>query len=170
MILIREGRAMIESRSHEMFPPGGVVGVHDQLARYFVRGVKGVISLLIVAVLLALLGGVVKTFIDLYGMLTHTLQETLRQVILDILVLLAMIEIFKTILTYYTEGRVKVTFIVDTILVVMLTELLSLWFGEPSLTQIGAVLGILAVLGGLRVLAVQYSPGCQGPEEEGKGG
>jgi uncharacterized membrane protein (DUF373 family) len=144
---------------------GGGINVHDLLARVFIRGVKGVISLLIMAILLALLGGVVKTFIDLHGMLTHPLQQALRQVILDVLILLAMIEIFRTILSYYTEGRVKVTFIVDAILVVMLTELLSLWFGEPTLTQVGLVLGVLAVLGGLRVLAIRFSPGDHAPEE-----
>ena len=48
------------------------------------------------------------------------------------MILLAVVEVFKTTVTYFSEGRVKVTFIVDTILVVMLTEIISLWFKEAD--------------------------------------
>ena len=77
---------------------------------------------------------------------------------MDTLILFAVVEVFKTTLTYFSEGRVKVTFIVDTILVVMLTEVISQWFkgvGWPELALLGA---ILLTLGVLRVLAVRCSP------------
>jgi uncharacterized membrane protein (DUF373 family) len=77
--------------------------------------------------------------------------------------LLALVEVFKTCPTYLTEGRVKVTFIVDTILVVMLTEVISQWFKDGDLMRLGALGGILLVLGGMRILAVRWSPAKTDP-------
>jgi hypothetical protein len=51
-----------------------------------------------------------------------------------------------------------VTFIVDTILVVMLTELISQWFKGGALIQLAVLGGILLTLGTMRVLAVRFSP------------
>ena len=124
----------------------------------WMRGIKLVLSLLILTILLALAGGVAKTFVDL-GMLLHQpLEVAIRHIIVDTLLLLAVVEVFKTTLTYFSEGRVKVTFIVDTILVVMLTEVISKWFKGVSLNEF-AVLGIiLLALALVRVLAVRFSP------------
>ena len=125
---------------------------------FWVKGIKLVLSLLILTILAALTGGVVKTFLDLRLLLDNPLEVALRQVIVDTLTLLAVVEVFKTTLTYFAEGRVKVTFIVDTILVVMLTEVISQWFKGGALTQLAVLGGILLTLGAMRVLAVRCSP------------
>jgi uncharacterized membrane protein (DUF373 family) len=125
---------------------------------FWVKGIKLVLSLLILTILAALTGGVVKTFLDLRLLLDNPVEVALRQVIVDTLILLAVVEVFKTTLTYFAEGRVKVTFIVDTILVVMLTEVISQWFKGGSLTQLAVLGGILLTLGAMRVLAVRCSP------------
>ncbi len=82
----------------------------------------------------------------------------MRHLIVDTLIILAIVEVFKTTLTYFSEGRVKVTFIVDTILVVMLTEIISKWFSEAPTSQWITLGGILIVLGIIRIVAVQWSP------------
>ncbi len=74
------------------------------------------------------------------------------------MILLAVVEVFKTTLTYFSEGRVKVTFIVDTILVVMLTEIISLWFKEADQGKLLLLGAILLTLGAVRVVAVRCSP------------
>jgi uncharacterized membrane protein (DUF373 family) len=86
------------------------------------------------------------------------MEEALRQVIINTLILLAVVEVFKTTLTYFSEGRVKVTFIVDTILVVMLTEVISEWFKGEGLWRMAVLGAILLVLGAMRVVAVRCSP------------
>ena len=85
-------------------------------------------------------------------------EVALRHLIVDTLILLAVVEVFKTTLTYFTEGRVKVTFIVDTILVVMLTEVISQWFQGGDPTHLALLGGILVTLAIIRVLAVRCSP------------
>ena len=67
---------------------------------------------------------------NLEALFTEPLEQVFRQLIVDTLIILAIVEVFKTTVTYFSEGRVKVTFIVDTILVVMLTEVISKWFSE----------------------------------------
>ena len=128
------------------------------LTAWWIKGIKLVLSLLILTILLALTGGVIKTFLDLTLLLHTPVEVALRQIIIDTLILLAVVEVFKTTLTYFSEGRVKVTFIVDTILVVMLTEVISEWFKGVHVEQF-AILGvILLALAAIRVLAVRFSP------------
>ncbi len=128
------------------------------LAHLWVTSIKGVLSVLIVTILLALAGGVVKTFLDLQLLLSQPVEVALRHLIVDTLILLAVVEVFKTTVTYFSEGRVKVTFIVDTILVVMLTEVISQWFKGGDWSELAVLGAILLVLGAMRVAAVRCSP------------
>ena len=127
------------------------------------RGIRIVLSLLILTILAALAGGVAKTFMDLRLLIHHPLEVALRQVIIDTLILLAVVEVFKTTVAYFSEGRVKVTFIVDTILVVMLTEIISHWFKGGDLLHFALLGAILVALAGMRVLAVRFSPAHDDP-------
>jgi len=124
----------------------------------WMRGIKLVLSFLILTILLALAGGVAKTFLDLGMLLHHPVEVALRHIIVDTLLLLALVEVFKTTVTYFSEGRVKVTFIVDTILVVMLTEVISEWFKGVNLHAFVVLGVILLTLALIRVLAVRFSP------------
>lgn len=134
------------------------------MAAYWVTGIKGVLSLLIVTILLALAGGVIRTLLDLRLLLTEPLEVALRHILLETLMLLAVVEVFRTTLAYFSEGRVKVTFIVDTILVVMLTEVISQWFKGGHWPELAVLGAILLVLGIMRVVAVRCSPrSAEGP-------
>lgn len=130
------------------------------------NGVKAVLSLLILTILAALGGGVLRTFWDLHLLFSEPLEIALPHIIVNTLILLALVEVFKTTLTYFSEGRVKVTFIVDTILVVMLTEVISQWFREGDLVQWGLLGGILVTLVAIRVIAVRCSPTNSGATVE----
>jgi uncharacterized membrane protein (DUF373 family) len=128
------------------------------LTHFWMKGIKAVLSLLIITILAGLAGGVLRIFLNLEALFTEPLEQVFRQLIVDTLIILAIVEVFKTTVTYFSEGRVKVTFIVDTILVVMLTEIISKWFSEAHLDQWMILGGILVVLAIIRVVAVQWSP------------
>ncbi len=134
------------------------------LTRLWMKSIKLVLSLLILTILIALTGGVVKTFLDIRLLFDNAVEVALRQIIVDTLILLAVVEVFKTTVTYFSEGRVKVTFIVDTILVVMLTEVISQWFKGEELFQLAILGAILLTLGVMRVLAVRCSPAHGDPQ------
>jgi uncharacterized membrane protein (DUF373 family) len=120
--------------------------------------IRFTLSLLIITILLGLIGGVAKTFLDLRLLLSANLEVALRHIIVDALTLLAVVEVLKTTLTYCSDGRVRVTFIVDTVLVVMLTEIISRWFSGVGWHQFAMLGGILLTLGLIRVITVRYSP------------
>jgi len=132
--------------------------VEMNLTKLWNKGIKLVLSLLIITILAALTGGVAKTFLDLGLLLRSPVEVALRQVIIDTLIILAVVELFKTTLTYFSEGRVKVTFIVDTILVVMLTEVIAQWFKGGEVTHLAILGATILTLGVMRVLAVRFSP------------
>jgi uncharacterized membrane protein (DUF373 family) len=98
------------------------------MIRVWDRAIRFTLSLLILTIVLGLIGGVCRTFLDLRLLLSADLEIALRHIIVDALTLLAVVEVLKTALTYCSDGRVRVTFIVDTVLVVMLTEIISRWF------------------------------------------
>jgi uncharacterized membrane protein (DUF373 family) len=121
-------------------------------------GIKCVLSLVMLTLLAALTGGTLKTCWDIRLLIDHSAEVVLRQIIVNTLILLALVEVFKTTVTYFREGRVKVTFIVDTILVVMLTEVISQWFKGGDWHALMVLCGVLLVLAIVRVMAVQWSP------------
>jgi uncharacterized membrane protein (DUF373 family) len=122
------------------------------------KGTQAVLSLLIVTILVGLAGGVIKTFIGLRLLLTADIDLGLRHLIVNTLMLLAVVEVLKTTLAYFSEGRVRVTFIVDTVLVVMLTEVISQWFTGGDWQKLAILAVILMTLGLIRVVAVRFSP------------
>jgi uncharacterized membrane protein (DUF373 family) len=132
--------------------------------RLWTTAIKAVLHLLLGLILLTLLIGVAAVGLELAALGTASVDDVLQHVLIGVLMLLAIVEVFRTTLAYLTEGRVKVTFIVDTILVVMLTEILSLWLKGGEGTTFTLLLSVIAVLSGVRILAIRFSPSSTNPE------
>ena len=135
----------------------GTLMAYD-IIRAWEAGTRFILSLLTLTILIGLAGGVVKTFLDLRLLLSADVEVALRQIVVDALTLLAVVEVLKTTLAYCSDGRVRVTFIIDTVLVVMLTEVISRWFTGGEWHQFAILGGILLTLGLMRIVAVRYSP------------
>jgi uncharacterized membrane protein (DUF373 family) len=138
-------------------------------ARPFVWFIRIALSGLLLLILATLVGGILAVAWELRRLFADDVEVVLRHVLIGILILLAVVEVFKTALSYLTEGRVKVTFIVDTILVVMLTEIISLWLRGGDWKAFALLLAIVVVLGGVRVLAVRFSPSASHAADDAAG-
>jgi uncharacterized membrane protein (DUF373 family) len=134
--------------------------------RPFVWFIRVALSGLLLLILATLVGGIAAVAWELRRLFADDVELVLRHVLIGILILLAVVEVFKTSLAYLTQGRVKVTFIVDTILVVMLTEIISLWLRGGDWKSFALLLAVIAALGGVRVLAVRFSPSAASPPPE----
>ncbi|MBI5678645.1 MAG: phosphate-starvation-inducible PsiE family protein [Planctomycetes bacterium] len=130
--------------------------LYEKLARW-------ILSILIFAILSSMLGGVIITILHLRLLFTMNIEHVLRIVIIDVLTILAVLEIFKTTLAYFSEGRVKVTYIIDTVIVVMVTEIMACWFKEFDLYKIGMLTFLVLALCVMRVFSVKYSPSIKHP-------
>src|SRR6185369_17628761 len=95
-----------------------------KVTRFFETSARVLLSLLIMAIFCAILIGIGYTFYDLRLVLQSGFHDFSRKILVDALTVLAMVEVLRTALAYFTEGRVKVTYIIDTVIVTVLTEVM----------------------------------------------
>ena len=91
-------------------------------------------------------------------MFSKEMHGAMKTVMVNSLTILALLEVFMTTLAYFKEGRVKVTYIIDTVLVVILTEVMVFWFKEIGYERIIMVIGLVLSLIIARILAIRFSP------------
>ncbi len=129
-----------------------------KLTKFFEISVRTLLSLLIVAILLAILAGIIVTFQDLRLVMGDDLHGAFRTILVDVLTVLAIVEVLRTALAYFTEGRVKVTYIIDTVLVTVLTEVMAFWYQEMDWQKVAMVIALVLSLATVRIIAVRFSP------------
>lgn len=129
-----------------------------KLTRFFEISARALLSLLIVVVLLAILAGVIYTFYDLRLIFRMDFLGACKSIMVDMLTVLALVEVLRTALAYFTEGRVKVTYIIDTVIVTVLTEVMAFWYKETEWEKIAMVIALVLSLAFVRIIAVSFSP------------
>ncbi len=129
-----------------------------RLTRFFEISARVLLSLLIVAILLTIMAGVICTFYDTRLLWHVGFLGAFRAILVDILTVLALVEVLRTALAYFSEGRVKVTYIIDTVIVTVLTEVMAFWYREMEWKTITLVIALVLSLACVRVVAVRYSP------------
>src|SRR3990167_2201210 len=116
------------------------------------------VSLLIIVILISITWAVFKVIADLGNTFSQSITDALKVVMIDSLTILALLEVFRTTLTYFFEGRVKVTYIIDTVLVVILTEVMAFWFKDIKYYKILLAIALVLSLIVARILAIRFSP------------
>ena len=129
-----------------------------KISRFFETSARVLLSFLIMAIFCAILAGIGYTFYDLRLVLQLEFHYFFKTIIVDMLTVLAMVEVLRTALAYFSEGRVKVTYIIDTVIVTVLTEVMAFWYREMEWEQIAMVIALVLSLAGVRIIAVRYSP------------
>jgi len=138
-----------------MYPEQGMSG---KLSVFFEQSAKALLSLLIIAIFATILAGTVYTVYDFRLIFTTPFHEAFRTILIDILTVLAIVEILRTALAYFTYGRVKVTYIIDAVLVTTLTEILAFWYREIEWTKLAMALALVLSLALVRIIAIRFSP------------
>jgi uncharacterized membrane protein (DUF373 family) len=129
-----------------------------KISRFFETSARVLLSFLIIAIFCAILAGIGYTFYDLRLVLQLEFHYFFKTILVDMLTVLAMVEVLRTALAYFTEGRVKVTYIIDTVIVTILTEVMAFWYREMEWEQIAMVIALVLSLAGVRIIAVRFSP------------
>jgi uncharacterized membrane protein (DUF373 family) len=120
--------------------------------------VRVLTSLLIVALCLWMGAGIVNVVLDLRQSLSSGWAGVAERAIIDALIMLALLEVIRTLQAYLKLGRVRVTFILDTALVVLIGELMGLWFKEYAPEKVLLGLGVIVTLVALRIVTARFSP------------
>ena len=129
-----------------------------KITRFFEQSARVMLSLLIVAILATILAGIGWTFYDLRLVFQQEIQGAIRTLLVAMLTVLAVVEVLRTALAYFTEGRVKVTYIIDTVMVTVLTEVLAFWYKEMEWEELAMVIALVIALAFIRIIAVRFSP------------
>jgi len=129
-----------------------------KVSRFFESSARVLLSLLIFVIMLAILAGVGCTLYDLRLILTGDFHAAFKSILVDMLTVLAVVEILRTALAYFTEGRVKVTYIIDTVIVTVLTEVMAFWYRDMDWEGVAMVIALVLSLACIRIIAVRFSP------------
>lgn len=128
------------------------------VSRFFEMSARVVLSLLIVGILTTIVAGIGCTFYDLRLIFQQSFHSAFKTITVDMLTVLAIVEVLRTALAYFTEGRVKVTYIIDTVIVTALTEVMAFWYKEMEWQKIAMIIFLVLSLACIRIIAVRFSP------------
>jgi uncharacterized membrane protein (DUF373 family) len=120
-------------------------------------------GLVIVALGLWMLAGVVQLVLELREVFNGNWATLAEHAIINSLMMLALLEVVRTLQAYLNLGRVRVTFILDTALVVLIGELMGLWFRDYDPSKVLLGLGVIVVLVVLRIVTARFSPEPHNP-------
>ncbi|GAB4508586.1 MAG: hypothetical protein Tsb0026_07450 [Sulfuricaulis sp.] len=126
--------------------------------RFYPVLVRSLTGLAIVALCAWMATGVIVLVLDLGKVLTNGWASIAEHAIIDTLIMLALLEVIRTLQSYLKLGRVRVTFILDTALVVLIGELMGLWFREYAPEKVLLGLGVIVALVVLRIVTARFSP------------
>jgi len=124
---------------------------------------RALLSLLLIVLLIGMAFGIMRAGLDLLAQTgkidsSTGLHNAIKELVINVLMVLAVLELFRTVKAYFTEGRIKVTYIIDTALVVVITDIMGFWYREVEVARIALALALVVVLMGVRIMAIRFSP------------
>lgn len=121
------------------------------------------IGVLMITIYLWIISGVISILTHLYSSFFENWSHRAEYLIKDILIILALLEFIRVLQSYLLLGRVRVTFIIDVALVVLIGELIGFWYREFNIPEILLGIGVISALVALRVITSKFSPSCNEP-------
>ncbi len=120
--------------------------------------VRVLIGLLMISLSLWLATGIFSLTKHLWVAITGEWGHEAENIIIDVVIILAILELVRTLQSYLELGRVKVTLILDAALVVLIGELISLWYRDYTAEEVLLSMGVITMLTLLRIITVKFSP------------
>lgn len=140
--------------------------------KYFTKIVDNMIKFMIPIVIIALMMGIARVILDLRAVFgSQTIAAAFDMMVTNILSMFIVIELLRSIIEYFTVHRLKITFITDAALVFVLREIMiGLYQHSLESGMIISLAVLILVIGGIRTLAVIFSPEKYLEAEEAKHG
>ncbi len=125
---------------------------------FYALTVRVLIGLLMICMSLWLVAGIFSLTQHLWLAVSGDWGHEAEKIIIDVVIILAILELVRTLQSYLELGRVKVTLILDAALVVLIGELISLWYRNYTVTEVVLSMGVITMLTLLRIITVKFSP------------
>jgi uncharacterized membrane protein (DUF373 family) len=128
--------------------------------KHFRKAVDILIKLMIPLVIVALMMGISRIFLDLRVVFkSTTITAGFDLMVTNILSMFVVIELLRSIIEYIELHRLKITFITDAAIVFVLREaMVGLYQHSLASRDIIALSVLMLIIGGIRTLAIVYSP------------
>jgi len=111
-----------------------------------------------IAIYLWMASGFINLLLNLYHSYPANWSHGAEIMIKDTVILLASLELIRVFQAYLIMGRVKVTFILDVALVVLIGELISLWYSKYTMNEVFMSVFVIGALVVLRIITMKFSP------------
>ena len=116
------------------------------------------IGMLMVAIFIWMAYGFINLMLNLYHSYPGGWSHGAETMIKDVVSILASIELIRVFQSYLLIGGVKGTYILDVALVVLIGELISLWYAEYGMREVMLSIFVISALIALRIITTKYSP------------
>lgn len=122
----------------------------------FNRVTRIVFAIMLLFITLGIVVGVARLFMTLGSLVGDAdITQSYQHVISDVLTLFILIELSRSLVVFFTEDRLRLTFIVDAAIVFLLREvMIKLFESKIGTEEIYAFSALLFVLGALRIGSV----------------
>lgn len=160
MLNCHNGRTIRQSRRFALEEELLRLWQHFDALTFFNRVMDLFFKLLIFFVVVVLGMGLFRLFWETWRiMAVSELKDAFSFTVTNLLTFFIILELFKSLVEYFREHRLRLTFIVDATLVFILREvMISLYQHQSPPLLITALAFLALVLGMLRTLAIVYSP------------
>ncbi|PSJ16981.1 phosphate-starvation-inducible PsiE family protein [Nitrosomonas supralitoralis] len=125
---------------------------------WHIRAIQLIVGILMLALYSWIGAGILNLILSLLDILKSGWTHVAERIIVDIVLILALLELIRILQSYLALGRVKVTFILDVALVVLIGELIGLWYKEYTLLEVGIHIAAITILTLLRIVSIRFSP------------
>ncbi len=131
-------------------------GMKERLLLVLDKTIAAVFAAIIVVLTLGVVIGTVRLFINLGTLATSGgITGQYLHTISDVLTLFILVELTRSLVDYFSENRLRLTFIVDAAIVFVLREIMiKLFEHKISTDEIYALSALLFVMGMLRIASV----------------
>lgn len=116
-------------------------------------------TFILYVLVIALILGMIKILLDLRFIIDDSLENGFRRIVSSVLSIFIVIDLFKTFVDFHEHERIKLTYVTDAAILVLLREItIGIYSQEFSYEFILCLSFLLLVLGLIRVMAIMYSP------------
>lgn len=127
-------------------------------AGWHATAIQILVGLFMLVLYIWIFGSLINLTVHFYSSIQSNWISGSEKMIITVVMILASLELIRTLQSYLEIGRVKVTFILDAALVVLIGELIGLWYQEYSIMEVMTSLGVIVVLVTLRIVTAKFSP------------
>jgi len=124
------------------------------------------VGILMIGIYLWVFAGFINLLMGLYHSFLNNWSHGAETMIKQTVIILASLELIRTFKSYLIIGRVRVTFILDVALVVLIGELISLWYRDYTTTEVIISVFVISMLVLLRIITTRFSPDCDGDNSQ----